>query len=96
MCSFKDQVGSLNFANTLNYIAKVVDGYDDIDCYSNRIMIIFSYTFDISFIEVTSICLRFEFCDTLKFSINSCVNLLYFYPRDFFYVTNGETNQCSE
>ena len=87
MGSFIDQVGSLNFANTLNYIANVVDGQDGIDCYSSRMRIIFSYTFGISFIEVTSVCLRFEFCDTLKIIINSYVNLLDFYPRDFFYVT---------
>ena len=57
----------MNFANTLNYIANVVEGYDGFDCYSNRMMIIFNLTFGISFIEVTSVCLRFEFCDTLKF-----------------------------
>lgn len=87
MGSSIDQVGSLNFANTLNYIANVVDGQDGIDCYSNRMRIIFSCTIGISFIEVTSVCLRFEFCDTLKLNINSYVNLLDFYPRDFFYVT---------
>ena len=77
MGSFIDQVGSLNFANTLNYIANVVDGQDGIDCYSNRMMIIFNYTFDISFIEVTSVCLRFEFCDTLKLSITVIPILTY-------------------
>ena len=94
MGSLKDLVGSLNFAaDTLNYIASVGDGYDDIDCYSNRMMIIFNYTFGIRLIEVTSICLKFEFCDTLNFRIRDprLVNLLNFYPRDFFYVTYGET-----